>query len=71
MIGLTKKNFKTSQSELRSLVNQFGFEAERHLIKTVFAHIDFAHDARQPGSLQQQVSTIVHALELGCQLEFK
>merc|ERR1719458_2145691 len=37
--GLSRKNYRTSASELRSLVKTFGFELERHLFRCLFAKV--------------------------------
>ncbi|PAA59243.1 hypothetical protein BOX15_Mlig027984g1 [Macrostomum lignano] len=47
--SLNKKTLKQSLSEISQLVNQHGFEAERHLYRCLFSSIDFSgapHDAR-------------------------
>ena len=43
--NLNKKNFKSSQSEIQSLLDLHGVEAERHLFRTLFASIDFSSDS--------------------------
>ncbi|XP_013418035.1 CCR4-NOT transcription complex subunit 1 [Lingula anatina] len=44
--NLTKKNFKSSVSEISHLVSQHGAEAERHLYRCLFSHVDFSGDGK-------------------------
>ena len=37
--GLSRKNYRSSASELRSLVKTFGFELERHLFRCLLAKV--------------------------------
>ena len=37
--GLSHKNYRSSASELRSLVKTFGFELERHLFRCLLAKV--------------------------------
>jgi len=39
VIGLTKKNYRSSVSECRDLVSQFGFEVQRHLLRCLFSQV--------------------------------
>ncbi|KAJ8302562.1 hypothetical protein KUTeg_018958 [Tegillarca granosa] len=47
--NLTKKNFKSSVGEITHLVSQHGSEADRHLFRCLFSHVDFSGDGRSSG----------------------
>nr|QOW64962.1 hypothetical protein [Lymnaea stagnalis] len=47
--NLTKKNFKQSFAAINHLVNQHGAEADRHLFRCLFSHIDFSGDGKSSG----------------------
>ncbi|CAF0747026.1 unnamed protein product, partial [Didymodactylos carnosus] len=45
---LSKKNFKAAVSEITTLISTHGFEAERHLYRTLITNIDFTLDSNNP-----------------------
>lgn len=47
--NLNKKNFKSSHSEILSLIDIHGFEAERHLHRCLISLIDFNSDTKTGG----------------------
>ncbi|XP_046333509.2 CCR4-NOT transcription complex subunit 1-like isoform X5 [Haliotis rufescens] len=47
--NLTKKNFKANVSEISHLVAQHGAEADRHLFRCLFSHVDFSGDGKSSG----------------------
>ncbi|CAJ0940956.1 unnamed protein product [Ranitomeya imitator] len=42
--NLTKKNYRASQLEIQHIVNRHGPEADRHLLRCLFSHVDFSGD---------------------------
>ncbi|KAJ9577751.1 hypothetical protein L9F63_005671, partial [Diploptera punctata] len=48
--NLTKKNFKQSAQELSHLVTSYGLEADRHLLRCLFSHIDFSAEGSKSSS---------------------
>jgi len=44
---LNKKNFKTSYSEILTLIDLHGFEAERHFLRCLVSSIDFNFDSKK------------------------
>ncbi|KAK7790471.1 hypothetical protein R5R35_006209 [Gryllus longicercus] len=48
--NLTKKNFKQSSQELSNLVTAHGLEADRHLLRCLFSHIDFSAEGSKSSS---------------------
>ncbi|XP_022241734.1 CCR4-NOT transcription complex subunit 1-like [Limulus polyphemus] len=53
--NLTKKNFKSGVQEISRLVAQHGLEAERHLLRCLFSHIDFSGDGKSSGKDFHQI----------------
>ncbi|XP_055890770.1 CCR4-NOT transcription complex subunit 1-like isoform X2 [Biomphalaria glabrata] len=53
--NLTKKNYKQSVAAITSLVNQYGAEADRHLFRCLFSHIDFSGDGKSSGKDLYQI----------------
>ncbi|CAL1280479.1 unnamed protein product [Larinioides sclopetarius] len=65
--NLTKKNFKSSVQEISRLVTCHGLEAERHLLRCLFSHVDFSGDGKSSGKdfhqtqlLIQECASILH-----------
>ncbi|XP_069701673.1 CCR4-NOT transcription complex subunit 1 isoform X6 [Periplaneta americana] len=48
--NLTKKNYKQSAQELSHLVTSYGLEADRHLLRCLFSHIDFSAEGSKTSS---------------------
>ena len=57
--NLTKKNFKSSIIEISHLVNQHGEEADRHLFRCLFSHVDFSGDGRSSGKDFHQTQYLI------------
>lgn len=57
--NLTKKNFKSSIAEISHLVNQHGAEADRHLFRCLFSHVDFSGDGRSSGKDFHQTQYLI------------
>ncbi|KAK3085676.1 hypothetical protein FSP39_006989 [Pinctada imbricata] len=57
--NLTKKNFKSSVSEITHLVGQHGAEADRHLFRCLFSHVDFSGDGRSSGKDFHQTQFLI------------
>jgi len=54
--NLNKKNYKQSVAAINHLVSQHGAEADRHLFRCLFSHIDFSGgDGKSNGKDQYQV----------------
>jgi len=54
--NLNKKNYKQSVAAINHLVSQHGAEAERHLFRCLFSHIDFSGgDGKSSGKDQYQI----------------
>ncbi|XP_054632178.1 CCR4-NOT transcription complex subunit 1 isoform X13 [Dunckerocampus dactyliophorus] len=47
--NLTKKNYRASQQEIQHIVNRHGPEADRHLFRCLFSHVDFSGDGKSSG----------------------
>ncbi|XP_024279718.2 CCR4-NOT transcription complex subunit 1 isoform X18 [Oncorhynchus tshawytscha] len=47
--NLTKKNYRASQQEIQHIVNRHGPEADRHLLRCLFSHVDFSGDGKSSG----------------------
>ncbi|ROL51636.1 CCR4-NOT transcription complex subunit 1 [Anabarilius grahami] len=47
--NLTKKNYRASQQEIQHIVNHHGPEADRHLLRCLFSHVDFSGDGKSSG----------------------
>ncbi|XP_078337543.1 CCR4-NOT transcription complex subunit 1-like isoform X2 [Crassostrea virginica] len=57
--NLTKKNFKSSVAEISHLVCQHGPEADRHLFRCLFSHVDFSGDGRSSGKDFHQTQFLI------------
>lgn len=57
--NLTKKNFKSSVGEITHLVSQHGSEADRHLFRCLFSHVDFSGDGRSSGKDFHQTQFLI------------
>lgn len=57
--NLTKKNYKTSVQEITRLVAQHGLEAERHLLRCLFSHVDFSGDGKSSGKDFHQTQYLI------------
>lgn len=57
--NLTKKNFKSSVAEISHLVSQHGAEADRHLFRCLFSHVDFSGDGRSSGKDFHQTQFLI------------
>ena len=53
--GLSRKNYRNSASELRSLVQTFGLELERHLFRCLLAKVKISPEENTPELLTCQV----------------
>ncbi|XP_070800523.1 CCR4-NOT transcription complex subunit 1-like isoform X3 [Pituophis catenifer annectens] len=47
--NLTKKNYRASQQEIQHIVNRHRPEADRHLLRCLFSHVDFSGDGKSSG----------------------
>uniref|UniRef100_T1ISW7 CCR4-NOT transcription complex subunit 1 n=1 Tax=Strigamia maritima TaxID=126957 RepID=T1ISW7_STRMM len=57
--NLTKKNYKSTVQELSYLVVQHGLEAERHLLRCLFSHVDFSGDGKSSGKDFHQTQYLI------------
>ncbi|XP_054715343.1 LOW QUALITY PROTEIN: CCR4-NOT transcription complex subunit 1-like [Uloborus diversus] len=57
--NLTKKNFKSSVQEISRLVSHHGLEAERHLLRCLFSHVDFSGDGKSSGKDFHQTQFLI------------
>lgn len=57
--SLTKKNFKSSVQEISRLVALHGLEAERHLLRCLFSHVDFSGDGKSSGKDFHQTQYLI------------
>ncbi|GFQ94535.1 CCR4-NOT transcription complex subunit 1 [Trichonephila clavata] len=57
--NLTKKNFKSSVQEISRLVAYHGLEAERHLLRCLFSHVDFSGDGKSSGKDFHQTQLLI------------
>ncbi|KAL3243942.1 hypothetical protein MRX96_019525 [Rhipicephalus microplus] len=57
--SLTKKNFKSSGQEISRLIALHGFEAERHLLRCLFSHVDFSGDGKSSGKDFHQTQYLI------------
>lgn len=62
--NLTKKNFKSGVQELSHLVAQHGLEADRHLLRSIFSHVDFSGDGKNNGKDFHQSQFLVQECTL-------
>ncbi|CAK8681219.1 CCR4-NOT transcription complex subunit 1-like isoform X2 [Clavelina lepadiformis] len=56
--NLSKKNYNKSTSELTTLVERHGTEAERHLFRCLFSWIDFGGDVKSTGKDYHQTQLL-------------
>ncbi|XP_064785587.1 CCR4-NOT transcription complex subunit 1-like isoform X24 [Oncorhynchus masou masou] len=47
--NLTKRNYRASQQDIQHIVNRHGPEADRHLLRCLFSHVDFSGDGKSSG----------------------
>ncbi|TRY54534.1 hypothetical protein DNTS_033400 [Danionella cerebrum] len=57
--NLTKKNYRASQQEIQHIVNRHGPEADRHLLRCLFSHVDFSGDGKSSGKDFHQLSKVL------------
>lgn len=57
--NLTKKNFRSSVAEINHLVSQHGAEADRHLFRCLFSHVDFSSDGKTAGKDFHQTQFLI------------
>uniref|UniRef100_T1DC70 CCR4-NOT transcription complex subunit 1 n=1 Tax=Cupiennius salei TaxID=6928 RepID=T1DC70_CUPSA len=57
--NLTKKNSKSSVQEISRLVAHHGIEAERHLLRCLFSHVDFSGDGKSSGKDYHQTQFLI------------
>lgn len=57
--SLTKKNYKASQQEIQHIVNRHGPEADRHLLRCLFSHVDFSGDGKSSGKDFHQTQFLI------------
>ncbi|CAH2323826.1 CCR4-NOT transcription complex subunit 1 isoform X9 [Pelobates cultripes] len=57
--NLTKKNYRASQQEIQHIVNQHGPEADRHLLRCLFSHVDFSGDGKSSGKDFHQTQFLI------------
>lgn len=57
--NLTKKNSKSSVQEISRLVAHHGLEAERHLLRCLFSHVDFSGDGKSSGKDYHQTQFLI------------
>ncbi|XP_067853724.1 CCR4-NOT transcription complex subunit 1 isoform X1 [Heptranchias perlo] len=57
--NLTKKNYKSSQQEISHIVNRHGPEADRHLLRCLFSHVDFSGDGKSSGKDFHQTQFLI------------
>ncbi|ELK38475.1 CCR4-NOT transcription complex subunit 1 [Myotis davidii] len=58
--NLTKKNYRASQQEIQHIVNRHGPEADRHLLRCLFSHVDFSGDGKSSGKdFHQECASLI------------
>ncbi|XP_069595656.1 CCR4-NOT transcription complex subunit 1 isoform X2 [Ranitomeya imitator] len=58
--NLTKKNYRASQLEIQhQIVNRHGPEADRHLLRCLFSHVDFSGDGKSSGKDFHQTQFLI------------
>ncbi|KAJ1081954.1 hypothetical protein NDU88_002126 [Pleurodeles waltl] len=57
--NLTKKNYRASQQEIQHIVTQHGPEADRHLLRCLFSHVDFSGDGKSSGKDFHQTQFLI------------
>jgi len=60
--NLNKKTYKQNTSEILSIVEKHGVEAERHLFRCLFSSIDFGGDGKSSGKDYHQTQLLVQEL---------
>ena len=60
--GLSRKNYRNSASELRSLVQTFGLELERHLFRCLLAKVKISPEEKHSRTYNLPGSTSVEGL---------
>ncbi|OWK61634.1 CCR4-NOT transcription complex subunit 1 [Lonchura striata] len=68
--NLTKKNYRASQQEIQHIVNRHGPEADRHLLRCLFSHVDFSGDGKSSGKDFHQVQFAPTHLSCSFQTQF-
>ncbi|ESO94093.1 hypothetical protein LOTGIDRAFT_239532 [Lottia gigantea] len=68
--NLTKKNFKAVVTEINHLVSQHGAEADRHLFRCLFSHIEFGGDGKGSKDFHQTQFLIQECVNLLCKPDF-
>ncbi|KAI8491153.1 CCR4-NOT transcription complex subunit 1, partial [Branchiostoma belcheri] len=61
--NLSKKNYKSSVAEISRLVDQHGPEADRHLYRCLFSHVDFSGDGKSGGKDYHQTQLLIQECE--------
>ncbi|CAH1779661.1 unnamed protein product [Owenia fusiformis] len=62
--NLTKKNYKSSISDISNLVTNHGAEAERHLLRCLFSNVDFSGDGKTTGKDYHQIQYLIQESSL-------
>ncbi|XP_067356607.1 CCR4-NOT transcription complex subunit 1 isoform X5 [Channa argus] len=57
--NLTKKNYRASQQEIQHILNRHGPEADRHLLRCLFSHVDFSGDGKSSGKDFHQTQFLI------------
>ncbi|GAB1293520.1 CCR4-NOT transcription complex subunit 1 [Apodemus speciosus] len=57
--NLTKKNYRASQQEIQHIVTRHGPEADRHLLRCLFSHVDFSGDGKSSGKDFHQTQFLI------------
>ncbi|XP_060561916.1 CCR4-NOT transcription complex subunit 1-like [Ruditapes philippinarum] len=57
--NFTKKNYRSSVAEINHLVSQHGAEADRHLFRCLFSHVDFSSDGKSAGKDIHQTQFLI------------
>uniref|UniRef100_A0A671N2T8 CCR4-NOT transcription complex subunit 1 n=1 Tax=Sinocyclocheilus anshuiensis TaxID=1608454 RepID=A0A671N2T8_9TELE len=57
--NLTKKNYRASQQEIQHIVNRHGPEADQHLLRCLFSHVDFSGDGKSSGKDFHQTQFLI------------
>ncbi|XP_052322022.1 CCR4-NOT transcription complex subunit 1-like isoform X14 [Oncorhynchus keta] len=57
--NLTKKNYRASQQDIQHIVNRHGPEADRHLLRCLFSHVDFSGDGKSSGKDFHQTQFLI------------
>ncbi|XP_064785585.1 CCR4-NOT transcription complex subunit 1-like isoform X22 [Oncorhynchus masou masou] len=57
--NLTKRNYRASQQDIQHIVNRHGPEADRHLLRCLFSHVDFSGDGKSSGKDFHQTQFLI------------